>query len=97
MICLSVDEQTPAHPQGTGDEVRTWPFPPEENSQIASPDAPKYHCNDDKQSSGSTCTASGGTDKTDDFPAFAGGGGGGAVKNPFEDLLKAMETIVLPP
>lgn len=95
MICLSVDEQTPAHPQGTGDEVRTWPFPPEENSQIASPDAPSTTAMMTNSPVGQPAQLPGGTDETDDFPAFAGGGG--VVKNPSENLLKAMETIVLPP
>ena len=35
---LSVSQQTPAHPLGRADKVKLWPFPPEENSQMASPD-----------------------------------------------------------
>ena len=36
---LSVSHQTPAHPLGRVDKVKVWPFSPEENSRMASPDA----------------------------------------------------------
>ena len=73
--------------------MRTWPFPPEENSQIASPDAP-------------STTAMMTTFQWVNLHSFLGGWvrpmtsqllRRGVVKNPFENLLKAMEAIVLPP